>query len=108
MCNGCASKAPAKYSHRERTYVDRHSANMFVLQRLANADMSLVGLHQQALLIRMFGEHARALILELRADNRQKRMNSQWKWQHNVSRRPQRGNHHDSWQMREGYMRQTN
>lgn len=108
MCNPCKSKEPAKYVHRERTYIDRHDANMFVLHRLATSDMSLVGLHQQALLIRMFGEPAKQLILELRAQNRQQRMNIQWKWQHGVSRRPQRGNHHDSWQMREQYMRQTN
>ena len=30
---------------------------------------------------------------------------TQRKWQTNVSRRPQRGNHHDSWTIRERYVR---
>jgi hypothetical protein len=30
---------------------------------------------------------------------------TQRKWQTNVSRRPQRGNHHDSWSIRESYVR---
>lgn len=33
---------------------------------------------------------------------------SQRKWQTNVSRRPQRGNHHDSWTIRERYVRCSN
>ena len=108
MCNGCANKQPAEYKHRERVYIPRHDLDMSVLHELATGYMSPTYLHRQALLIRMFGEPAKKLILELRAQHRQSVENSSRKWQHSVSRRPQRGNHHDSWQARERYLRQTN
>jgi hypothetical protein len=40
-----------------------------------------------------------------RAEWRKYLLLSQRKWQTNVSHRPQRGNHHDSWAIRERYVR---
>jgi hypothetical protein len=44
-------------------------------------------------------------VLEKRAQWRTWRTLAQRSWQTKVSRRPARGNHHDSWSIRESYVR---
>jgi hypothetical protein len=63
----------------------------------------------QAILIRGCSpedrDYVRRAILEARAANRTWVTVTQRKWQASVSRRPARGRHHDSWAIREGYVR---
>lgn len=47
------------------------------------------------------------MIIIRRAKYRQEILARQRSWQTKVSRRPQRGRHHDSWTIREGYVRCT-
>ena len=62
-------------------------------------------LRSGATAIRLFGEPARKMLLERRAEQRARVAAYQQRWQHKVPRRPQRGNHHDSWAIRESYVR---
>lgn len=48
---------------------------------------------------------ARRMLLAKRAEHLRWLTLTQRKWQTNVSRRPSRGRHHDSWSIRERYVR---
>lgn len=60
------------------------------------------------LLIRAYGEDAIVAVRAARADWRRKVTLTQRNWQSRGSRRAQRNNHHDSWAIRENYVRQGN
>lgn len=76
------------------------------------ATSSTLDLKRTALALRLakqYGPDMYALVLDAalvrRAEWRTHQVLSQRKWQTNVSRRPARGRHHDSWQIREKYVR---
>lgn len=85
---------------------------VFVLSGMIHTTSSPIALKSTALALRIARQYgpeveARVLaaILHARREWLKWKTLTQRKWQTNVSRRPQRGNHHDSWEIRERYVR---
>lgn len=62
-------------------------------------------LRLNSIAIREWGAPAREVILRKREEIRARNARWSWGWGTRVSRRAQRGNHHDSWAIRESYVR---
>lgn len=89
--------------------------NLHTPTHLTEADQWLISQHTSGhrnpvndrlnvILIRAYGRPALEAILSKRQARRTADILKQRKWQTSVSRRPQRGNHHDSWLIREQYV----
>lgn len=78
-----------------------------VIDQITSGHTGPVANRMNALAIRAYGDKARAVILRKRAEYRASVERTARKWQHSVSRRPLRNNHHDSWSARERYVRGT-
>jgi len=87
------------------TQQDRERTIDWLIGQHASGGNSPSCLAVNALLIREYGDRARQVILAKRAETRARDAAWQQKWATNVSRRPQRGRHHDSWSIREKYVR---
>lgn len=74
----------------------------------ARGDNSRPSLRMNAILIRTYGQAAIDAILLARKDYRKYILLTQQNWRTRGSRRPQRNAHHDSWAIRENYVRQGN
>lgn len=79
--------------------------DLWVITLNAKGDTSPASNKLNAMLIREYGDEARTVILEYRKAYRKSHELSADEWKVSVSRRAIRGNHHDSWAIREGYVR---
>ena len=79
--------------------------NLAALDAMTRGDNSPESLRLNAIAIRVYGRPAVEIVLEKRREYRAKLGAWQRRWQSGVSRRPQRGAHHDSWAIRESYVR---
>jgi hypothetical protein len=108
MCTGCKDREPRDYTPKVYPQVEESVMLDYLIRQHASGSTDPMSLKVNALLIREYGETAKAIILELRKNYRQRTADNQLKWRISVSRRPQRGKHYDSWSTREQYCRSTN
>lgn len=83
----------------------KNSVTDWLISQHTSASNMPADLKMNAILIREYGDRAREIILAKRAERRVQDTLRQRKWQTNTSRRPARGRHHDSWSIREKYVR---
>lgn len=82
-----------------------HASDYAVIDSMTSGANHTHALHGNAVAIRLYGQPAVKVILEKRAKHRAWQEATARKWQHTSSRRAQRNNHHDSWSIRESYVR---
>jgi hypothetical protein len=108
MCAPCKTKEPRRYTQTLYPKTDENVLLDYLIEQTASGTCDPKSLKLNALLIREYGERAKVIILRKRAEYRQWTINTQTKWRTSVSRRPQRGSHYDSWEIRERYCREGN
>lgn len=77
----------------------------YILEQHCSYGFTPADMHLNAVLIRAYGQPARDMILRKRAEWRAEAAQRQRRFQAADSRRPARGRHHDSWAIRERYVR---